>query len=272
MKKKAVVMKSRPNKQQKLFDDSTDQIWSYTRLKSFRRCALEYKVRWIDEKRELSQPQNIDIQAGRLLHRIIREYFQSPLTNEPHKRLLEIYNSHTPITPGWKDDLQGEYRIHRALQLFAASNVSRFKPVGVEVGCKASIRGVWFSGHADLIYKTDDIPSIYGLLEFKLNDVETRSQDEAERFLQEIIYYVGLPKQYYQLIELLSIYIFDTGQLLETKVKQSIVDNALQIVEETIKRANGPDFPPTLNPFCPSCGYQKFCPAYSKSRNMKEQH
>jgi CRISPR/Cas system-associated exonuclease Cas4 (RecB family) len=241
-----------------------DEAWSYSRLKSLRRCALEFKVRWIDGQHSLFQPGHIDVQAGRLLHRIAREYYRSPQGPEAHRRLLAIYNKLAPAEPRWKEDLQGEQRVLRALHDFSYSRAARFRGAGLEVVCKARIGGVVFVGEADVVYEPERRAGSYGLLELKLTDVEVRAEDPAERFLQCVIYYLGLPERYRRFARVLSIYVFDSGQLLEAKVDESLVAGALRIVEATIPRAEGPDFPPTLNPFCPSCGYQALCPAYSK--------
>jgi hypothetical protein len=171
-----------------------------------------------------------------------------------------------PHTPAWKDDLQGEIRTLRALRVFANSRAARFRSIGLEVGCKALIGGHLFAGQADMIYETDESPRLRGILEFKLNDVEVRSEDLVERFLQCIIYYMGLPEQFRHTCELASIYVFDSGEQLDARIEQHMIEKATCIIEETLPLAQGPDFPPTLNPFCPSCGYQNLCPAYSKSR------
>jgi len=253
------------NEQMKLFGGTpSEETWSYSRLKSLRRCALEFKVRWKDGQHSLFQPGHIDVQAGRLLHHIAREYYRSPQGPESHTRLLAIYENLAPTDPRWKEDLQGERRVLRALHDFSYSRAARFRGAGLEVACKARIGGVLFVGQADVIYELEEGAGSYGLLEFKLTDVEVRAEDPAERFLQCIIYYLGLPEQYRHFAKALSIYVFDNGQLLEAKIEESLVEEAIRIVEATISRAKGPDFPPTLNPFCPSCGYQTLCPAYSK--------
>jgi len=257
-------MKPSSDDQLALFGLDSEQTWSYSRLKSLRRCALEYKVRWVDGQQSLFQPGHIDVQAGRLLHHVVREYLRLPLTSQPHRLLLELYEKLAPRSPLWKDDLQGEPRVLRALRLFADSKAAGFRPVGLEVACKARIGGVPFSGQADVVYEVGEGPATYGLSEFKLNDVEVRAEEPAERFLQCAVYFLGLPEQFRHFTQFASIYVFDTGQLLEAKLEQPLIERAVRIVETTLRRANGPDFPPTLNPFCPSCGYQNVCPAYSK--------
>ena len=260
-------MKPFSDEQLQLFDVGSEKAWSYSRLKTLRRCALEYKVRWLTGEHALFQPGYIDVQSGRLLHHVLREYYRSSFTSKPYQLLLKIYEKLAPRTPAWRDDLQGEARTLAALRDFADSKVAHFRPVGLEVGCKARIGGVVFAGQADLVYQTDELPSVYGILEFKLNDVEVRSQDPTERFLQCMIYYIGLPEEFHRFCKVASIYVFDTGELLETKIEQSMTEETVRVVQETLPRAEGPDFPATLNPFCPSCGYQNLCPAYSKSRS-----
>ena len=254
------------NRQLPLFEDGSYETWSYSRLKTLRRCALEYKVRWVDSQQALFQPGHIDIQAGRLLHYIIREYYRAPLPAEPHKLLLEIYEKLAPRTSAWREDLQGEIRTLSALKFFAHSEAASFRPVALEVGCKARVGGALFIGQADLIYQTHESSETYGILEFKLNDVEVRSEDEVERFLQCLIYYIGLPEQYRRYCELVSIYVFNTGDFLKARIQQTMIDRTIEIVNATLPLAEGPDFQPTLNPFCPSCGYQNLCPAYSRYR------
>jgi hypothetical protein len=214
----------------------------------------------------LFQPGHIDVQAGRLLHHVIREYYRAPNISQPYRRLLEIYEKVAPRTSAWKDDLQGESRALIALRVFAESRVARFVPISIEVGCKAWIGEQLFTGQADLVYQTDEEPGVYGILEFKLNDVEVRNEDVVERFLQCLIYRMGLPEQFRAQCALASIYVFDTGEQLETRIEQPMIDKAIRIIDATLPLAQGPDFPPTLNPFCPSCGYQNLCPAYSQYR------
>ncbi len=252
-----------------LFGTASHQTWSYSRLKSLRRCALEYKVRWVEGQEALFQPGYIQVQAGRLLHQIVREYYRTPLAGRSHQFLVETYERLAPRSPTWREDLQGETRTLTDLRFFAHSKASRFQPVALEVTCESHVAGAVFGGKADLIYQSDEHPGTYGVLDFKLNDAEVRVEHYVERFLQCAIYYLGLPDQYRQMCGLLSIYVFDTGQLLETRVEPSLVQGVVGIVEAALQRADGPEFPPTLNPFCSSCGYQTLCPAYSKRQWRK---
>jgi RecB family exonuclease len=183
--------------------------------------------------------------------------------------LLEGYEKLAPRTAAWKDDLRGETRVLGALGLFAESRAAALRPVAVEVSCKARIAGVLFAGAADLVYEADEVPGSYGILDFKLTDVEVRSQDPAERFLQCTLYYIGLPERLRRLSELVSVYVFDTAQLLTANIEESLIRGATQIVETALGRARGPDFPPTLNAFCPSCAYQALCPAYSDRQRKR---
>jgi hypothetical protein len=240
-----------------------EQAWSYTRLKSLRRCPLEYKVRWLDGEQSLFQPGYVDVQAGRLLHRIVREYYRCPPTTDRHRLLLDTYHKLAPTDPAWKNDLQGENRVLQALRLFAYSKAASFRPLALEVACKTRIKELLFVGQADLIYQIPELPGMSGILEFKLNDAEVRSEDLGERFLQGLIYYGGLPTQFRVSTRFVSLYIFDIGSLLETKVDQQLLDRATRIVEAALHSAKGPEFPPRINSFCKSCGYQRLCPAYS---------
>jgi len=255
--------------QLELFGDPSDPAWSYSRLKSLRRCALEYRARWVDGEQALFQPGHIDVQAGRVLHYIIREYYRSPTTSQPHRLLIEKYEKLAPQTAAWKEDPQGEARTLAALRLFADSRAARFRPISLEVPCKARIGGTLFAGQADLVYEASERPGVYGILEFKLNDVEVRSEEAAEAFLQCIIYYFGLPQEFRKCTEVVGIYVFDVGRLLEYKIDQVVSEQAIRIVETALQRAAGPDFPPTLNPFCSSCGYQTLCPVYSRDRDRR---
>jgi CRISPR/Cas system-associated exonuclease Cas4 (RecB family) len=257
-------MKPSSDDQLALFGSGPEQAWSYSRLKSLRRCALEYKVRWVDAQHSLFQPGHIGVQAGRLLHHIVREYFRTRSTARPHQLLLELYERLAPHSDQWKEELQGERRALNALRLFAESRVAGFQPVALEVGCKSRIGGVSFSGQADAVYEASQRPLTYGLLELKLNDVEVGAEEPAEKFLQSTIYFLGLPDQYRYSTRVASIYVFDTGQLVEATLEKSMIERAIRIVEAAVPLAKGPDFPPTLNPFCRSCGYQDLCPAYSK--------
>jgi PD-(D/E)XK nuclease superfamily len=247
-----------------LFGDSSEEVWSYTRLKSLRRCALEYKVRWLEGRGALFQPSSTDVRAGRLLHHIVREYYRRPWAPRPYQSLLQVYEKLAPRTAEWRDDLRGEGRVLAALRLFADSLASSFRCVALEVGCKTRIAETRFAGQADLIYQAQDHPPVYGILEFKLNEVEVSNPDPSEKFLQCIIYYLGLPEQFRQFASLASTYVFDSGELLTAQIEPAMVERVTHIVESTLLRAKGPDFPPTLNPFCPSCGFQNLCPAYSK--------
>lgn len=259
-------MRTSFNYQLGLFENGCDQSWSYSRLKTLRRCALEYKVRWVNGEQALFQPGHIDVQAGRVLHHVIREYYRSSPTSPSFRLLLEIYDKVAPRTPAWKDDLKGEIRALQALRVFADSRAARFRSIALEVSCKAWIGDRLFAGQADMIYETKELPSGCGILEFKLNDVEVRSEEEVEKFLQCIIYYMGLPAQFRDSCQLASIYVFDTGEQFDTRIDQSMIERATRMIEETLPLAEGPDFPPTVNPFCSSCGFQNICPAYSKSR------
>ncbi|MBZ5550749.1 MAG: PD-(D/E)XK nuclease family protein [Acidobacteriia bacterium] len=248
-----------------LFEGGAEHTWSYSRLKSLRRCPLEYKVRWLSDQHSLFEPGHIDVQAGRLLHHIIREYYRSPANAEPYQLLLKAYHKLAPHASEWKDDLQGENRALAALQLFAYSKAATLRAAALEVACKARISETSFVGQADLIYEIPGSPTAYGILEFKLNDVEVRVDDPAERFLQCLIYYAGLPAQFRSSTKAMGIYIFDTGMLLEAEIDRALLNKAFSIVETALQSANGPEFPARINPFCKSCGYQTLCPAYSSS-------
>jgi CRISPR/Cas system-associated exonuclease Cas4 (RecB family) len=100
-----------------------------------------------------------------------------------------------------------------------------------------------------------------------LNDVDVRGEDLAEKLLQCLIYYMGLPDQFKECTEDASIYILDTGKEISTQITHSLVEKACNIVEGSLKLAAGFDFPAKLNPFCSSCGYQSLCAAYSRPRN-----
>lgn len=257
----------RSEKQLELFGEHQKENWSYSRLKSLRRCALEYKVRYVDGGKWTFQPGYIDVQAGRLLHHIIRDYYSSNAyhtSQEPYALLIELYKKLAPTTSSWKEDLQGEKRTYEVLRLFAYSKLSRFQAIATEVSCKAKIGKVVFSGKTDLIYRTEEHPDSFGILEFKLNDVEVRTQNKTEMFLQCLIYHMGLPDIYLREVGWGGVYIFDTGEFLESKIEDSMVEEAVLIIERALQRAEGPDFPPTRNPFCSSCGYQSKCPTYSR--------
>jgi len=218
----------------------------------------------LNSEQLLFQPSHIEVHAGRLLHHIVRDYYRSEFVSQPHRRLIEIYERLAPKSAAWRDDLRGEGRVLTALRVFAHSRAVRLRALGLEVGCRYWFGEKLFTGQADLVYESDETPGACGILEFKLNDVEVRSEDPADKFLQCILYYLGLPEQFRDSCEKATIYIFDTGEQMETRIEQPLVDRAIRIIEETLPHAKGPDFPPTINPFCPSCGYQNLCPAYSQ--------
>jgi len=252
-----------------LFGEAPQEVWSYSRLKSLMRCPLEYKVRWVDRQQYRFQPGNIDVQAGRLLHQIVREYFRCALLQKPKLRLPDIYDRLAPTNADWKSDARGEDRVLNALGIFAHSGVAGLRPIALEVACKAWIGGQLFTGQADMIYEAADCRGVYGILEFKLNDVEVRAQDPAETFLQCIIYYLGMPLQYQSSLHLVGVYVFEGGTFLQTKIGEAEIKRAIHIVEGAVQRSKGPEFPPMLNPFCGSCGYQASCPAYSNSQRKE---
>lgn len=255
-------MRPQSKNQLGLFGTGTDELWSYSRLKSLRRCALEYKVRWVDGQEILFQPQSGDVQAGRLLHRIVHEYYHSePFTDAPH-HLLEIYKMLAPHSQAWTEDLRGEPRVLDVLRVFSLSQVARFRAEATEVRCRAHLGGVRLTGQADLIYHIEGSSDALGILEFKLNDVEVRADDPAERFLQCIVYYLGLPEQFRRLTQAMGVYVFDSGKFCEIRIEQTLIDRGVRIIESTLARAKGPEFPPTVNAFCSSCGYRSLCPAY----------
>ncbi len=257
-------MNPQSRNQFQLFGGGFDEAWSYSRLKTLRSCALEYKVRWVDGQGKQYLPYGIDIQAGRLLHDIVREYYSSEVPSQPLFLLLEICEKLALRIPLWKTNPQFENRILKALQLFADSKAAHFRKIKPSDACKGRIGGVLFTGTPDLIYQVDELAGVHGILEFKLNDVEVSGPNAAEKFLQCLIYYMILPKEDRRFCELASIYVFDSGQMLNTEIEQSIIDRAIGIIDATLQLAKNNDFPPTLNPFCPSCGYRALCPVYSK--------
>lgn len=260
-------MKAQGEEQFDLFDRAPKEVWSYSRLKSLRRCALEYKVRWVDRHESLFQPQDIDVRAGRLLHQIIREYYRSEAVSEPHRQLLAIYEKYAPRDPSWAEDSRGETRVLDALRLFSQGPVARLGAAGIEVGCRSDLGGVTFAGQADLVYRSDESCNAFGVLEFKLTDVEVRADDPAERFLQCIIYCLGLPEHFRRFTQVMGVYVFDTGEFDENKVEPHVVQRAIGLIENALSHATGPEFPPTLNPFCSSCGYRALCPAYTRRKS-----
>lgn len=247
-----------------LFDGGSEQIWSYSKLKTLRRCPLEYKVRWVDHHQGLFQPSYIDVQAGRLLHRVVREFYRSKKGPTPNQTVWNIYEQYAPKTTNWVEDLRGEIRVFSALRLFSHSSAATYRAVDLDVSCKGYVGGQLFCGQADVIYESGEQPNSLGILEFKLNDVEISSEDIEEKFLQCIIYYIGLPKELKYRCNRASIYVFDTGEQIEVTIDAGMVERANNIILSALPLANGPDFPPRLNSYCASCGYQNQCPAYNK--------
>jgi CRISPR/Cas system-associated exonuclease Cas4 (RecB family) len=132
----------------------------------------------------------------------------------------------------------------------------------MEIGCKCWIGDRQFVGHADLIYEIDEASQACGILEFKLNDVEVRSEDVVEKFLQCLLYYMGLPEPFRESCRFASFYVFDTGEQIDREIDEFLLKRAERLVEAALQLADRQDFPPTRNPFCSSCGYQSRCPAY----------
>lgn len=242
--------------QASLFPDL--QEWSYSRLKSIRRCALEYKLRYIDHL-EGAEPSGRDVARGRLLHSVVRRYYADQ--DRTYAGLRRILDEAAPRTNTWKSAPDGEMLVLQMLQGFAASDVAALVPVQTEIECRTAMAGVSISGRADLLYRTPVNAGELGLLEFKLTESELGSADPAQRFLQTIIYWLGLPYHLKRDTTELRYYVFETGKSGVELVNEALVSRAVQLVSDAIVRAGGDAFEPTVNPFCSSCGFRKRCPA-----------
>ncbi len=259
-----MVERSHPENQRKLFEEA--EVWTYTKLKSLRRCPLEFKVRFLDKQEALFQPSGLETVMGRTLHTVLLDYFRESDTPHPYKDLLSIYDSRKPKQKRWLEDPLNEQRVLQALRLFADSRLARARPIATELSCEARVAGVIFKGKADLLCAAEGSTPSLSLVEFKLNAVEVQGEALEERFLQAAIYYLGLQEIYRARVRYLATYVFESGAVEKVEVGQELLKRVRGLIEEAVPLSRGNEFPGKINPFCPNCGYNALCAVFNAKR------
>jgi len=239
-------------------------IW-YTHIESFRRCALQYKYRYVIK---IPVPTSAVLGFGDIIHKSMQEFYTRVIKGErpTEKELLLIYESKWSSSGFMSKTYEKDMKAHGEELLkeyYKKGFNTKTKTIAVEQGFKIKIsKDITLGGRIDRVDRRHD--GILEIIDYKTG-AAPKKRDPSEDF-QLFLYALaasdkGVFDENPEHI-VVSFYFFEGQERLSgTRSKEQLQ----QVKEEIIETANEigvSNFHPTPGMYCAFCEYRLICEAW----------
>ena len=252
---------------------------SYSALETFKRCPLKFKFQYIDKMRT---PKSKEAAFGTLMHSALKILHEPGLIIPTEEDILKF------ISDNWDGSLYGSEQESTAAfgqaikimkEYYAKNYPADFNVLALETSFEVPVQTGQelhlLTGKIDRVDKIAD-----GALE--VIDYKTAkkmpSQESVDKDLQLAVYHLGVANRWPSLVQegrqlKTSLYFLKHGEKLSTaRTPQDLAatkENIIKDFEIISRAAKEAKFPPTPNPLCDWCEFQKNCP-YFKHKFKEE--
>lgn len=237
---------------------------NFGKLEVFRRCPLEFKLKYLDKKKEIFQPKGENILIGRFFHTVIRDFLKIDSQSRSEERLFFLLDD---LKEKWvqknflfNDKDLWHNKTLEAINIFKNNFPWKIKTIALEYHFKTKVDDLVFTGRIDYLGEENVIK----IFEFKTDEFEVPlNETDSEKYLQLIFYYYGIKNFFRENISHLAYYFFSTGRLESIKISEDLLRTGLLRIKDIVQELKSiKDYKPKVNPLCQSCGYNKYCKAY----------
>jgi DNA helicase-2/ATP-dependent DNA helicase PcrA len=241
----------------------TKPMLSYTDIKVYDSCPLQYRFKKILKVPEKAGPQMF---LGDAIHRTLQEAMQKKLEGIP----LDIESLQTDFREKWQKYTHSDSAWMESLKAAGLKMIETFVEnektltthvLALERSFKIERDNFILSGRIDRV-DTDDSGELY-IIDYKTGKIGMPdSSYESKKDDQLIIYAMVCPELFGKLPARVSFYYLSEGRLVSQVVSQKEIDKLQEKITETANRIAAEDFTATTNRFtCGICSYRAICPS-----------
>jgi CRISPR/Cas system-associated exonuclease Cas4 (RecB family) len=210
----------------------------------------------------MDQPSGRDIQSGRLLHQISRDFLRHPPSARTTALILSLLERQLALRKhsGWVlEPAQIEF-LHATLSGLSLSHVAAYEAFALEYPSDVRSNEWLLRGRIDFIGEAHDGLHV---IDFKRTARSRyRQTPDHEKYLQVLLYAAGTPIDVRTRINTVGLYYFDAAEVDRIAFTEESVAAAIALADTTIRTIQREtEFAPTVNPLCQSCGFRRRCPA-----------
>lgn len=236
---------------------------SYSALNTFQTCPLKYKYSNIDK---IKEPKSKEAVFGTLVHSTLN-FIHSPSLVPPNIEQALDYFSKNWNSEIFEDEMEERAAFSLGVSMiqnyYKKNNPGDFNIVDLESRFQIEIESHIVSGIIDRIDKTEDG---FEIIDYKTTK-KMPSQEKVDNDLQLSVYLNAFlaryPKEIANLDKItVSLYYLKHGVKLSSQRTKEQLDNTKKLFLEVIQEIEKSNFPPSVNPLCDWCGFQKICPAW----------
>lgn len=248
--------KLKKNKKKVFKINSKKEIFSFSKLNTFKQCPYRYKLRYIDKVK--SDRQSVEAYNGKLIHNCLEKLYLEKLNM---KELLQLYDENYNLTNNIFIIRKERNYKKEGLVLLENYYSMFFKTdntltISTEYELRGKIVNKEFTGFIDRLSKSDDNNNIIFINDYKTG----KTMKKLKNDLQAKIYTILLKKKlknykiqnrwYYLRYGNLEKIEYNNGNLIEAENK--IGDLINEIGKEV-------EFKKTHSPLCRWCEYSQIC-------------
>lgn len=236
---------------------------SYSQVETFRICPLHYKLKYIYK---LPTPPNSSQSFGNTFHAVMKEFYDSVKKGEkPALTLMHKILENKWISEGYlgKDHEERSYEKMKKFLKHYLENLfdPKVLPIQTEQPFTVGIGSLRIGGKID---RVDEDGKGVHIIDYKTG-AKPLSQKEADSDLQLTIYAMAailIPEYPFdRKLEnvKLSLYYFDTPQVVTTKRTMVQINKAKEEILDYKRQIEESDFKCSGNMLCQTCEYKLFC-------------
>lgn len=235
-----------------------EETISYTKLATFIRCQLEYKLRFL-KKAKGAEPTGIRVNLGRFLHLVAYNFLKLPAEKRRAEYVHQQFKFEIDRNVGteYSEELK---RFEEPTSILLLQNFAEKTLADKNPHFMTRFSGYNLIGSADCL-----IQSINGIeiIEFKENDY--RDFDESSEilnYLQLLFYYFGLRGEESN-ISGGAYCFFNNGSVDHVNFSKKLITEASIYIKQKLDELSSCKiFTPKPNRLCISCGYRDKCEQY----------
>ncbi len=252
---------------------------SYSALETFKRCPLKFKLQYLDR---IKTPKSKEALFGTLIHSALKILHEPGLTIPSEEDILKYVSDNWNATI-YASEQESAMAFAQAIKMlkdyYAKNYPAKFNVLALETLFEAPLKVGEevhsITGKIDRIDKTTE--GLFEVIDYKTAK-KMPSQETMEKDLQLAVYHLGLANRWPSIIAekkpvKVSLYFLKHGEILSARrtveqleaTKESLA-RSLATINDATKDAK---FPPTPNPLCDWCEYQRHCP-YFKHKFKEE--
>lgn len=242
---------------------------SYSSLKTYQTCPLQYKYKYIDKLPEKKRPELI---FGKFIHKVLFLVLNHKQALPPNQKALQ--KAKNLLKQDWpKEDLGKQEKNFRLKgELILEQFFQSFNPKAQEILSAEEKFAVPLEDHllSGIIDRIDKLPGdILEVVDYKTG--RPSSQEGVHQNQQLTFYYHAASARFPKFKEIrLSLHFLESDLKISSQRGKADILTLKSTIDDVSGKITKKQFPPKNGPLCRFCDYNEICPVFKQKAVLEK--